>query len=99
MAIFRTIHCYQQQDNYKDYDEFINGFLANKRYDVIRPHVERHNIDLNVEEGNYKEAIEVAENIINGYEIDEDLYCELLYENGLIYKYHLKDKRISRKNV
>ncbi len=96
-AIFRTIHCYQQQDDYKGYDNFINVFLADKKYNDIRPHTERHNIDLNVQEKQYKEAVEIADNIIDNYKIDDDLYCELLFEKGLIYKYQLESKEEAEK--
>lgn len=90
-AIFRIVHCYQQQDDYPGYYEFINGLLKDDRYHGIKPHIERHLINYYVWQGAYKAAIEIADKVISCSGKDEDLYCELLYEKGLIYKYQLND--------
>ena len=41
-AVFRTVHCYQQKDDYKGYYDFIQSLLTDKKYDIIKPNVERH---------------------------------------------------------
>lgn len=91
-AVFRTVHCYQQKDDYDGYYDFINVLLLDEKYDGIKPHVERHLVAYYVHEQAYKTAIETADKVISYSNQDENLYCELLYEKGLIYKYQLNEK-------
>lgn len=90
-AIFRIVHCYQQQDDYSSYYEFINGLLKADKYQGIKPQVERHLINYYIQQQAYQTAIETADKVISSSSKDENLYCELLYEKGLIYKYQLND--------
>ncbi len=90
-AIFRIVHCYQQQDDYASYYDFIIGLLKDDKYQAIKPHVERHLIKYYVKQQAYQTAIETADKVISSSSEDEDLYCELLYEKGLIYKYQLNE--------
>lgn len=89
-AVFRTVHCYQQQDDFKGLFEFISGLLTDKKFDGIKPAINRHLIDYYVNEGNPLKGIEIADEIISVLEKNYDLYCELLFEKGIIYKYLLE---------
>lgn len=90
-AIFRIVHCYQQQDDYPGYYEFINGLLKADKHQGIKPQVERHLINYYIQQQAYQTAIETADKVISSSSKDENLYCELLYEKGLIYQYQLNE--------
>jgi len=92
-AIFRIVHCYQQIDDYEAIYGFIQELITDKKFSEIKSYAERHLISYNVYLKEYEKAISIADELLSNKKDDTDLYCQLLYEKGLIFKYQLEDEK------
>ena len=83
--------CYYATEDEDEFEAYIKSLLANKGYADVYPYIERYYANLYLSRKQYKEAIEVCEKVLTSKGINEALTCEMLYEEGLIYKYSLDD--------
>ncbi len=88
-TVFRTAQCYQQLGRTNELKSYVEELLNDKNVETFYPHIERHLIPVYIEQKDYNNAIATAESVKKKSLDDEDLFCEMLYEEGLIYKYNL----------
>ncbi len=79
--------CYYATESQDEFEAYINTLLREKS----SPYIERYFVNLNLNKGKYKEAVDICEKVLSTKGINEALICEMLYEEALIYKYSLSN--------
>ncbi|MCB0746858.1 MAG: T9SS type A sorting domain-containing protein [Ignavibacteriae bacterium] len=85
--------CYYATEDENVFEIYIESLLENKKYTSLFPYIERYKVNLQIIKNKYKEAIEICEKVLTTKGINETLVCEMLYEEGLLYKYSLEEAK------
>ncbi|MCL5267019.1 MAG: T9SS type A sorting domain-containing protein [Bacteroidetes bacterium] len=100
-ALSRISHLYNGMGNNAGFEDYINASLASASFSPVagsangttsvQPYLKRYLIWNYVDGKQYDNAIKTADEVLSSSVAGDDLKAEMLYEEGLIYKYYLAD--------
>jgi len=90
-VLSKLAHCYYTIDEKTLFKSYLDNLITSSSFSQFLPYIKRHYINFYVEDGDFESAISIAEQVFNSTIVDEDVKCEMLYEEGVIFKYYLND--------
>ncbi|KAA3660106.1 MAG: hypothetical protein DWQ10_07425 [Calditrichaeota bacterium] len=93
-ALSRISACYRLLGKEDIFAGYISGLVGNQNIPI---EMIRFTLPDLVKQGNYKDALNLIDGILNYKDIPKDLGYELLYEKGTILKYALNDSEQAEK--
>ena len=96
-ALSKLNHLYKAEEEKKSFMTYLNMLANSKVNEQYLPYIKRYSIWAAVDNKDYSNSISIADEVLKTANNDEDLICEMLYEEGLIYKYYLGDKENAKK--
>jgi hypothetical protein len=90
-ALRKILHLYKSLNQKETFYNYINDLLKDEKYFSIKANIERFKIWDLIDKSNYSEALSLVERLVKQSEKNSQLLCELIYEEGIIYKHYLEN--------
>ncbi|MCL5034495.1 MAG: T9SS type A sorting domain-containing protein [Bacteroidetes bacterium] len=90
-ALSKLSNLYKAMGDNADFAAYITRAMGSGSFNSIQPYFERYLIWNYVDSNQYNDALKTADQILTSSAAGDDLKAEMLYEEGLIYKYYLAD--------
>ncbi len=91
-ALVVIVSCYKKLKDFDTMKLFLEKLEGDKKYDLSGGLAKRFMVDYYLKNADYNQALSTADEIIKEQKSDEDLVCNAIFRQGLIYQYSLSDK-------
>jgi tetratricopeptide (TPR) repeat protein len=90
-AIRRLAQLYKETGASDRFRAYIENALDSGQFESLTPYFRRWALWDYVDANQYRESLEIADEVLSSTGADDDLLAEMLYEKGLVFKYYLND--------